>query len=102
METRRHGFHRVGRLGQPPETVSLAERFDIVIGSGRKGQTYLYWDKNDQLFQLPVSYWTEVASWVNSPGYGDTSIEFSRPAPPRCLACHASSFEAVTSSGGAN
>src|SRR5215211_3049341 len=67
MEARNDGFFQVGILGTPPDTISLAERFDIVIGSGRKGQTYLYWDKNDQLFQLPVSYWTEVASWVNSP-----------------------------------
>lgn len=95
MEARNNGFFQVGILGTPPDTVSLEERFDIVIGSGRKGQTYLYWDKNDQLFQLPVSYWTEVASWVNSPGYGDRSIEFSRPVAPRCLECHASSFEAV-------
>ena len=28
--------------------------FGIVIGSGRKGQTYLYWDSN-KLYQLPVS-----------------------------------------------
>jgi hypothetical protein len=96
MEARSDGFFQVGVLGTPPDTVSLAERFDLVIGSGRKGQTYLYWDKNDQLFQLPVSYWTEVASWVNSPGYGDRSIEFSRPVVPRCLECHASSFDAVS------
>src|SRR6185295_14970914 len=102
MEARSDGFFQVGILGTPPDTVSLAERFDIVIGSGRKGQTYLYWDKNDQLFQLPVSYWTEVASWVNSPGYGDRSLEFSRPVVARCLECHASSFEAVTNSGVAN
>jgi nitrate/TMAO reductase-like tetraheme cytochrome c subunit len=96
MEARNDGFFQVGVLGTPPDTVSLEERFDLVIGSGRKGQTYLYWDKNNQLFQLPVSYWTEVASWVNSPGYGDRSIEFSRPVVPRCLECHASSFDAVS------
>jgi nitrate/TMAO reductase-like tetraheme cytochrome c subunit len=102
MEARKDGFFQVGILGTPPDTLSLAERFDVVIGSGRKGQTYLYWDKNDQLFQLPVSYWTEVANWVNSPGYGDRSLEFSRPVVPRCLECHASSFETVTDSGVAN
>src|SRR5215207_8316920 len=44
MEARSDGFFQVGILGTPPDTISLAERFDIVIGSGRKGQTYLYWD----------------------------------------------------------
>jgi hypothetical protein len=99
MEARNNGFFQVGILGTPPDTISLEQRFDLVIGSGRKGQTYLYWDKDDRLFQLPVSYWTEVASWVNSPGYGDRSIEFSRPVIPRCLECHASFFDEVKDSG---
>jgi hypothetical protein len=102
MEARKDGFFQTGVLGTPPDTISISERFDFVIGSGRKGQTYLYWGKDDQLFQLPVSYWTEVASWVNSPGYGDRSIEFSRPVVPRCLECHASFFEPVTDSGAVN
>jgi hypothetical protein len=31
----------------------------------------LFW-KNDQLFQLPVSYWNELG-WINSPGYRTVS-----------------------------
>jgi hypothetical protein len=96
------GFFQTGVLGTPPDTISVSHRFDLVIGSGRKGQTYLYWDKEDQLFQLPVSYWTEVGSWVNSPGYGDRTLEFGRPVVPRCLECHASFFESVTETGSAN
>jgi hypothetical protein len=95
MEARPDGFFQTGVLGTPPDTVSLSQRFDLVIGSGRKGQTYLYWGDNNQLFQLPVSYWTSIADWVNSPGYGDRIIEFSRPVLPRCLECHASYAEAV-------
>jgi len=98
MEARPDGFFQTGVLGTPPDTISVSERFDLVVGSGRKGQTYLYWGKDDQLFQLPVSYWTEVASWVNSPGYGDRSLDFGRPVPPRCLECHASYFEQVANS----
>jgi hypothetical protein len=99
MEARDGGFFQTGVLGAPPDTISISERFDFVIGSGRKGQTYLYWGKNDQLFQLPVSYWTEVASWVNSPGYGDRTLDFSRPVVARCLECHASYFEVVSDAG---
>ncbi len=43
-----------------------AARFDIVVGSGRKGQSYLYW-YGDNIFQLPVSYYVPGKSWVNSP-----------------------------------
>ena len=99
MEARPDGFFQTGILGTPPDTISVSERFDFVIGSGRKGQTYLYWGKDDRLFQLPVSYWTEVGSWVNSPGYGDRSLDFSRPVVPRCLECHSSFFDAVPDEG---
>lgn len=95
MEARREGFFQTAVLGPPQDALTASHRFDFVIGSGRKGQTYLSWGKGDQLFQLPVSYWTEIDSWVNSPGYGDRFPEFSRPVPPRCLECHASYFESV-------
>ena len=96
MEARKDGFFQTGVLGTPPDSVSMSERFDLVVGSGRKGQTYLYWGNGDQLFQLPVSYWTNPSGWVGSPGYGDRFLDFSRPIVPRCLECHASFFESVT------
>jgi hypothetical protein len=102
LEARSNGFFQTGILGTPPDVVSISQRFDLVIGSGRKGQTYLYWGENDQLFQLPVSYWTALNSWVNSPGYGDRSLDFSRPVLPRCLECHASSFQPVSDAGVVN
>lgn len=101
MEARADGLFQTGVLGIPPHTVSISHPFDLVIGSGRKGQTYLYWGRAteggeaDRLFQLPVSYWTEIASWVNSPGYGDRVVDFSRPVLPRCLECHATYAEPV-------
>ena len=78
------------------QILERSERIDVVIGSGRKGQTHLFWD-GDALFQLPVSYWTEMAEWVNSPGYVDGTADFERPIAPRCLECHASSFAATAS-----
>jgi len=92
MEARRNGFYQTAVLGSQ-DALTTSRRFDFVIGSGRKGQSYLYWGNTGQLFQLPVSYWTEIDSWVNSPGYGDRVPEFSRPVLPRCLECHASYFE---------
>lgn len=63
------------------------KRMDIVVGSGRKGQTYLYWH-GQALFQLPVSYYTAGDSWSNSPGYPTDQLVFSRNVPARCLECH--------------
>lgn len=76
----------------PSKTMSRTERIDLVVGSGRKGQTYLFW-KGETLFELPVSYWTESDSWINSPGYPDGSPHFDKAIVPRCLECHASYFE---------
>jgi hypothetical protein len=73
------------------KTNSHTERIDLVIGSGRKGQSYLFW-KEDTLFELPVSYWTELDNWINSPGYPDGAPHFDKAVVPRCLECHASYF----------
>ncbi len=70
---------------------SRKERFDFVIGSGKLGQMYLYWDK-DRLYQLPISYMTASDKWINSPGYRDGVANFSRPIAPRCLECHTTYF----------
>jgi hypothetical protein len=96
MEAKENGFFQTAILATAP---IISKRFDLVVGSGRKGQTYLYWDKKDQLYQLPVSFWIELDRWVHSPGYDDKVVNFSRPVLPRCLECHASSFEALRNSG---
>jgi hypothetical protein len=70
MEKKKNRFFQTAYISGD---VSQSEPFDIVIGSGRKGQTYLYW-KDDKIFQLPVSYYTPTDSWVNSPGLLLTSF----------------------------
>jgi hypothetical protein len=102
MEAGKDGFYQTAVLGTAPGTATISKRFDLVVGSGRKGQTYLHWDKGDQLYQLPVSFWTELGKWVHSPGYDDRIANFSRPVLPRCLECHATFFEALRDSGVGN
>ena len=63
--------------------------FDIVVGSGRKAQTYLYWQAG-QYFQLPISYFVPVGSWANSPGFPATHARFDRVIPSTCFGCHSS------------
>lgn len=64
-------------------------RFDITIGSGRKAQTYLYWQYG-QYFQLPVSYFVPAQQWANSPGFPATHPKFDRMIPGTCFGCHTS------------
>ena len=87
------GFYESAVNIQDPQNLTgQAEKFDIVIGSGRRGQTYLYW-RGNALFELPVTYWTETHEWINSPGYVDGKVDFNRPIYPRCLECHATTFQ---------
>ena len=87
------GFFQTAVAGTPPVTHARTERIGIVVGSGEKGETYLYWS-DDQLFQLPVSWWRKMG-WVNSPGYRDGFADFDRPIIPRCLECHATYFQSL-------
>jgi hypothetical protein len=65
---------------------------DIALGSGRQGQTYLFW-KDDVLYQLPASYHAPSNSWSNSPGYPPDQILFNRSISARCLECHSTYFK---------
>ena len=96
MNAKESGFYETAVFWQPPEQKTRTERIDIVTGSGDKGQTYLYW-KGSQLFQLPVSYWTDLKRWITSPGYSEGVANFDRPILPRCLECHATYFESIPS-----
>ncbi len=62
-------------------------RFDIVFG-GIKGESYLYW-KGNELYQLPLSYFSRQHQWSTSPGYGFSFVDY-RSIGIRCLECHTS------------
>ncbi|MBW3596509.1 MAG: cytochrome c family protein [Planctomycetes bacterium] len=77
------------------EVYRHCQPFDLVVGSGNHGQSYLYW-RGDELYQLPVSYFSESDSWINSPGlYRDGTADFARGIAHRCLDCHATFFAAA-------
>jgi len=70
--------------GKPVES----HRFDMVMG-GVKGESYLYWEGN-ALYQLPISYFTQLNEWLVSPGYPPGTADFKRAIKTRCFECHAS------------
>jgi Cytochrome c554 and c-prime len=97
MDAKGGRFYQTAVFGVAPSITEQTEPIDLVIGSGRKGQTYLFW-KGERLFQLPVSYWIDIGQWVNSPGYTDGDASFDRPVMPRCLECHGSYAEPLAGS----
>jgi hypothetical protein len=95
MEAREDGFHQTAVAESGAQKLTRSERIDIVVGSGVRGQTYLYW-RGNQLYELPVSYWTDGHRWINSPGYKDGTATFGRRADPRCMECHTSYIHALS------
>jgi hypothetical protein len=95
MEARTDGYYQTAVSGLPGILQQRSERMDIVIGSGVRGQSYLYW-QGDQLYELPVSYWSEGKQWINSPSYTNGTMNFSRPITPRCLECHSTYIQSLS------
>ena len=71
-----------------------SEKMDIAFGSGEKAQTFAYW-KDNQLFQLPLTYLATIHSWTNSPNFPIDKPLFNRLIPSRCLECHTSYVNAT-------
>ncbi|MBT9329896.1 multiheme c-type cytochrome [Paracidobacterium acidisoli] len=97
MEKKDDGYYETATGIFTSGTKTRSEKIGIVTGSGVRGQTYLYW-RGDELFELPISYWTNGHQWINSPGYRDGSADYSRPILQGCLECHASYIRALTPS----
>jgi hypothetical protein len=95
MEAREDGFYQTAVAEQGERKLTRSERIAIVFGSGVRGQTYLYWH-GTQLYELPVSYWTDGHQWINSPGYQDGTANFARRVDPRCMECHTTFIHALS------
>jgi len=91
MEKRNGGLYQVAYVNG---TERVSQRFDIITGSGTKGQTFLTWTGNN-LFQLPVTYFTSKSQWCNSPG-NPNKIALNRPITSRCLECHTTFVEKIS------
>lgn len=65
-----------------------SRRADVVIGSGKLGQTFVY-REGPYLYQLPATYFAPPVGWRFSPGYEERELDFARPVFGQCLECHA-------------
>ncbi len=90
MEKRDNGHYQVLYLNGKEQH---AYRFDILFGY-RHAQTSLYW-KGERLYELPVSYYSELNAWGSSPGpnYPADHPKFDRLISEECFECHSSNFD---------
>src|SRR5262249_45438115 len=68
-----------------------------VVGSGRRGQTYLI-DRDGYLFQSPITWYPQERRWDLSPGYRKENAHSTRVVTEQCLFCHANRVEQVKTS----
>jgi hypothetical protein len=85
MERREGGLFQVFKdAGSGTEQ---ARRMDVVFGSGRNGQAYMYWRGKDLLL-LPACWLPGADSWVPGPGAYAGPGGPELVVPQRCLECH--------------
>jgi hypothetical protein len=90
-ERKGDSFYQTAYLRDVPK---LSRPFNIVVGSGKRGQTSIYWFQN-YLFELPLTWFTETNEWTISPGYS-RKADFNRSITVRCLECHSTYFQETT------
>ncbi|WP_337967580.1 cytochrome c3 family protein [uncultured Flavobacterium sp.] len=67
-----------------------AHRFEIVFGV-KHAQTSVYWRENNT-YELPVSYYNSINNWATSPGFPADKPYFDRMVMKDCYSCHASNI----------
>ncbi len=79
----------------PNEQVALHGKKQLVyfIGSGHRGRTYLYQEK-DLWFEAPINYYGKKQLWDMAPNYSATrSMPTALPVDSNCLHCHATAVQ---------
>ena len=87
--------YRFGFTGQSSrQPIAGVRALAYFIGSGAAARTFLI-DDGGFLFESPVTYYRNSASWKPSPGFEGFDYPYlTRPVVPSCLQCHASGIQA--------
>lgn len=87
--------HSETRKGAAGEVVARIEsEVAYVIGSGRRGRSYLV-EHDGFLFQSPISWYAQEGRWDLAPDSRAGSSRFQRAISPNCLFCHTNRYEPV-------
>lgn len=68
---------------------TLTMEIDYLLGSGNKTTSLLFRTQNNELYQLPINWYSEGAFWEMSPGYEQQHhYGLSRQITRECMFCH--------------
>ena len=70
-------------------------KLEYFVGSGAAAHSYLL-SVDGYLYEAPVAYYNNSASWKPAPGYADSDYPYlTRPVLPGCLQCHSSGVQRI-------
>ena len=69
------------------------------IGAGENGYGLLL-ERDNYLFQAPLSFYSQASAWGLSPGYEFADYGFNRPILAGCIICHSGNPRPVSSTNG--
>ncbi|MCH9650110.1 MAG: tetratricopeptide repeat protein [Deltaproteobacteria bacterium] len=93
---RRHQLDPAGR-----EVNVFEQPVDWVLGSGSTSRTYLYGTPGGELYQLPLSWYSQIGQWRMAPGYDQPDHEgVTRRVRRECMFCHNAYPEVAAGSDG--
>jgi predicted CXXCH cytochrome family protein len=87
-----HAETRGAGAGAAPGKTEAEVRY--IIGSGTRGYSFLI-EREGELFQSPIAWYTQERKWDLAPGYRDRNQHFDRKITAGCLFCHTNRFEKV-------
>jgi hypothetical protein len=77
------------------QLVEGRRQLEYFVGSGAAARSYLL-SYEGFLYEAPVAYYTNSASWKSPPGYASLDYPYlTRPIRPGCLVCHASGIQRI-------
>ncbi len=77
------------------QPVQGRRKLEYFVGSGAAARSFLLFT-DGFLYEAPVTYYTNSASWNLAPGYASIDYPYlTRPVLPGCLECHASGIQKV-------
>jgi tetratricopeptide (TPR) repeat protein len=86
------GEYTLRRWQQGPdgEPINILEQeIDYLIGSGNHVRVYTYKTPSNEMFQMPVVWFSQKKQWGMAPGFDRPDhFDFNRPVQRDCIFCH--------------
>ena len=81
------------------EVYRVEHRIEYILGSGANGFSCIV-QRDEFLFQAPLSYYSRTRAWGLSPGYDQQDQSFTRPIHADCISCHSGRPQPIENTDG--